>query len=218
MCQMCLQRLLASDEDHISCPFCRQQFDKKQVEHALRQGCLAFPAHKTPVYTYKEWNDDEEATVPKKRRCLERLQHRVLNRDYINQHLPMLCEQMRHMVGMRLVRLVDTLQKRSFIPAPENYYDKWDLEYLISPAVDPFPKNLGIVVHNLISLFQFCKENPDDAQWYMFIEPYVHKHFDEISLACSLTLRTVIQLIDILRGSHNQGIFMQRVLNVPCSG
>ena len=89
---------------------------------------------------------------------------------------------------------------------------------LISPAVDPFPKNLGIVVHNLISLFQFYKEHPDDAQWYMFIEPYVHKHFDEISLACSLTLRTVIQLIDILRGSHNQGIFMQRVLNVPCSG
>ena len=209
MCNTCLEQLLKSDdEQYISCPICRYRFDKVQVQQALRIGCLAFPP-KTPVSHHITWHSDEEG--PKKRQCLDRLlKERVLSRDYIKQNLPRVCEQLRQrMPGMK--ELVDTLEKHSFLPSPEVYIDKWHLDYSISHSVDPFPRNLDNVVISLVHLFPYCKRKP--WYWYLFTEECTYQEFDHASQACSLVLSAMPKLIDLLRGSGNEGtLIMYNVL------
>ena len=213
MCMSCFNRLLKWNKkaDYISCPFCRHRFDKIQLQQALRLGCLAFPPE-TPVSHYLQRYSKEE--VENKPQCFDHLRRgRVLSRDYIQQNLPRVCEQLRqHMPGTK--ELVDTLQKHLFLPSPESYIDKWHLDYSISPSEDPFPMNLDSVVIIRVNLFQYCTSKP----WHWrnwFTEECTFEEFDRVSQAWSLVLSAMTKLIDLLRGSGNRGSLI--IYNVPHS-
>ena len=182
---------MASNNEYVPCPICKYNFKKKRLSSALEAGCLTFPTNVTPIHNYKIWRDKKDPTISLKRRCLEHMWNRVLNQDYIINHLPSLCERMKERMPdmlksaldmkrlnpadvLVLKKAVDTLetQSDSFVPDPENYEGKWGLEYKSSPTINPFPQNLEDIVTRVVYTYGQYSAIPNEAEWDHLINDY----------------------------------------------
>ena len=141
LCRPCLMNWIELATNKVECPKCRQQFDKNQLIEALHEGYLTFPENAVRMHDYKEWKDSE---TPRKRRCLEKLRdvqpivNTVLRRDAIITNLPIVCNKILHMLGTddHMVKLeLIALQKGCFVPAPEKYEQKWNLQYSVQACL-----------------------------------------------------------------------------------
>ena len=243
MCSRCLEKLLKANllKTFIVCPQCRKEYNKRQVKQLLWAGCLTFPANVKPLHYYSSWNDEEEKMVPNKRRCLERLEvpdnllklmNKIKDSAYIINNVPHLCKQIEQCTLMRAVdtkkltkkqvRVLNNalyiLRTQLFLPNPENYEFRWQLQYPISPHVNAFPNELDQILFRVVYWLNCYKANPERAQWRIIfnddrINPETEEFkriFDdnrinyllnyEILSTCSLSLQAVIMLIDFLRG------------------
>ena len=212
LCETCLQKLIRSAKgDHVSCPMCHQRFEIRELQKALQQGCLRFPLHVSPTESCGEltdYNNDEETTVPHKRRCLSNLRHApliVLSPDSIKEHKDEYYEKLQqlmlvHGTGSEWRTYLSSIQKATRVFNVETVRQTWNLQYRGS---DPFPTNMDEIAVGY--LFQVENKHPHMRQWRNLMLQQV-PNFQTMLFALehrSKMMQAVVELIGILRQSHN---------------
>ena len=209
LCEVCLQKLLQPAQgDHVSCPTCHQRFEIKELRKALKKGCLKFPLHVPPAQScseLKNYNYEEETTVPHKRRCLSNLRRAppiAFSPASIKENKNEYYEQIRQIMSARSPTGIDweahvkSLEKFTRFVDVEDVRGTWKLQY---EGSSPFPTNMDAIAVGC--LFPLENQHPHMPQWRKLMVNKV-SNFQALMFALerrSKMMEDVVELIGILR-------------------